>query len=386
MNRLALLALALLAMLPSLALPATSQTTIQVPSTPVTPGVPFQVVLTNRTSICIDTSVTNVLTLLQSGGELIAPVLVGCGPVGSCLVNGASTTLSYTAPASGPGSSGSFLLLCPHGSGAAARLDVGTASPVFPDIHAYPTLVPHGPGGHHLPFPPSTGSEWEFASTASQPCVISPTLQIFQPGGSTPVASTGFPSLTVPANGVVRVSLPLAGLAAGPYTVQADWIDPGTNGPISIRHGIELSSGVSVDLHLPDGPYIPRGGSISARFTVTQSAMSPPVAWPYVVAVGYQPGTMTFPQGVIVPLALDPMVVASVQNGIGGLLSANIGTTSSASVYCAHSVTYYPVATGTRIAHPGPVLSGLRLRVGVLALNPSAGPDAASQPEEIVLQ
>jgi hypothetical protein len=385
MNRPALLYQAILAF-GLLALPVVSQTTIQVPSTPVTPGVPFQVVLTNRTSICIDTSVTNVLTLLQSGGELIAPVLVGCGPVGSCLVNGASTTLTYTAPASGPGSSGSFLLLCPYGSGATARLDVGTANPVFPDIHAYPARVPHGPGGHHLPFPPSSGSMWEFASTASQPRVISPILSIYTPGGFMPVASTGFPSLTVPANGVMRVALPLTGLAAGPYTVQADWIDPGTNGPISVRHGIELSSGVSVDLHLPDGRFIPHRGSIFARFTVTQTALRPPVAWLYVVAVGYQPGTMTFPGGVIVPLALDPMVVASVQNGIGGLLSGHIGTTTSASVYCAHSVTYYPVATGIRFTHPGPVLSGLRLRVGALAFNPAAGADAASQPEEIVLQ
>ena len=125
----AALVLALLVLLTST---GASQTTLQIPSTPVTPGVPFTVVLTNNTSLCIDTSVSNVLTLLQPDGELIAPVLVGCGPVSSCLFNGAKANLGYTAPASGPGSSGSFVLLCPHGSGAAVRLDVGQASPGFP--------------------------------------------------------------------------------------------------------------------------------------------------------------------------------------------------------------------------------------------------------------
>ena len=378
----AMLALALLALL---APRGTLQTTLQVPSTPVTPGVPFTVVLVNNTSICIDVSLTNVLTLLQPGGELIAPALVGCGPVASCLMNGAKANLTYTAPATGPGSSGSFVLLCPHGSGAAARLDVGTPSAGFPDIHAFPTAIPNGPGGHRIALPPA-GSEWEFANTASQPRIISPTLRIFTPGGSVPVASTSFPSLAVPAAGVARVSLPLAGLPAGPYTVQADWIDPGAPGPVSVRHGIQLSTGTIADLHLPGGPFLPRNGAISARIAVNRPSAIPPVPWPYVLAVGYQPGTTPFPGGVIVPLALDPLVVLSVVNGVNGLLTANAGTMSSASVYCAHSLTYFPVATGIGIAHPGPVLSGLRLRVGAVAIDPGSTAFAASQPEEITLQ
>ncbi|MBN2492646.1 MAG: hypothetical protein JXQ29_17500 [Planctomycetes bacterium] len=382
MHRRATLAVAFLALVASR---GHSQTTLQVPSTPVTPGVPFPVVLINNTPICIDVSVTNVLTLLQPGGELIAPALVGCGPVGSCLANGAKASLSYTAPATGPGSSGSFVLLCPHGSGAAARIDVGPASAGFPDIHAYPTAIPHGPGGHHIAFP-AGGSEWEFANTASQPRVISPTLRIFTPGGSVPAASTSFPSLTVPAGGVARVSLPLAGLAAGPYTVQADWIDPGAPGPVSVRHGIEFSTGTIVDLHFPGGRVLPRKGAISARIAVPRPSPFAPGPWPYVLAVGYQPGTTSFPGGVIAPVALDPLVVGSVVNGVNGLLTANVGTTSSASVYCAHSVTYFPVAPGIGIAHPGPVLSGLRLRVGALAIDPGNTAFAASQPEELTLQ
>ena len=363
-----------------------TQTTIQVPSTPVTPGVPFTVVLTNNTSICIDTSTSNILTLLQPDGDLIAPVLVGCGPVAVCLANGGKANLTYTAPASGPGSSGSFVLLCPHGSGAAARLDVGKASAVFPDIHCYPTAIPRGPGGHHVKFPTGSGSEWEFANTAGKSHVISPTLKIFSPGGTVPVASTPLPSLTVPTNGITRVSLPLSRLAAGPYTVQATWFDPGTQGTISVRHGIQISSGISLDLHFPGGKVVPRGGSIPVRIAVPQGSPRPPTPWYYLLAAGYLPGSLPLPGGVIVPLALDPLVVASVTNGVGGLLTSNVGNTTSAGVYCAHSVTYFPVATGISIAHPGAVLSGLRLRMGALAINPGSGPDVASQPEEIVLQ
>jgi hypothetical protein len=278
------------------------------------------------------------------------------------------------------------VLLCPYGSGAAARLDVGAASAGFPDIHGYPTAVPHGPGGHHLAFPPGQGSEWEFANTGSQPRVISPTVRIFTPGGSVPVASTTYRSLTVPAAGVTRVSLPLARLAAGPYTVQADWIDPGMPGPVTVRHGIELSTGTSVDLHLPGGAVVPRGGALPARFAVPRPSPRAPTPWPYVLAVGYLPGTTSFPGGAIAPLALDPLVVASVLNGLGGLLTANVGNTTAASVYCAHSLTYFPVATGIRIAHPGPLLSGLRLRVGAIAIDPANNIVAASQPEEITLQ
>ncbi len=363
-----------------------SQTTIQVPSTPVTPGVPFKVVLTNNTSICIDTSVSNILTLLQPDGELIAPVLVGCGPVAMCLANGGKANLTYTAPASGPGSAGSFVLLCPHGSGAAARLDVGKASPVFPDIHCYPTAIPKGPGGHHIPFPAGTSPEWEFSNTAGKSHVISPTLRIFTPGGTAPVATAPLPNLNVPANGLTRVSLPLSRLGPGPYTVEATWFDPGMKSTISVRHGIHVSSIMSLDLHFPGGRVVPRGGSIPARLAVPQGSHRPPTPWYYVLAVGYLPGTLPLPGGVILPLTLDPLVVASVTNGVGGLLKSNAGNTTSAGVYCAHSMTYFPVATGITIAHPGAVLSGLRLRVGALAVNPGTGPDAASQPEEIVLQ
>lgn len=365
---------------------APAQVSLQIPISPVQPGVPFTVVLTNNTGTCIDVATTNVLTLLQPGGELISPVLVGCGPVGTCLINGGKANLSYTPPSTGPGSSGSFVLLCPQSSGAAVRLNVGSMSSGFPDIHAYPTAIAYGPGGHHVAFPPASGAIWDFANTASTARTIATTLRVFRPGGSTAVASIGLNSLRIPANGVTRVPLPLIGLGAGPYTVEADWLDPGTNATVTARHGLEISSGTGVDLHFPGGRYIARKSSINARIAVPWPSPRAPSPWPYVLAVGYQPGTTPLPGGAILPLAIDPLVVASVVNGIGGLLSGNVGTTSSTSVYCAHSVSYYPTATGIRIAHPGPILSGLRLRVGAIAISPGNNAIVASQPEEITLQ
>jgi len=364
---------------------APAQVTLQIPISPVQPGVAFTVVLTNNTSTCIDLSRTNVLTLLQPGGELISPVLVGCGPVGTCLVNGGKAIIGFTPPATGPGSAGSYVLLCPHAGGAAVRLNVGLPGSGFPDIHAYPFAIPHGPGGHHIPFPPGAGS-WEFANTASTARVIAVKLQLFRPGRSTSVATSLLSALAIPANGVTRVSLPLTAFAAGPYTVQAEWIDPGTSSTVTSRHGIELSSGTSVDLHFPGGRHVARKASITARIAVPRASPQAPAPWPYVLAVGYQPGTTKLPGGSILPLAIDPLVVASVVNGINGILSSNVGATSSTSVYCAHSVTYYPTATGIRIAHPGPVLSGLRLRVGAIVIDPGTNAITASQPEEITLQ
>ena len=364
---------------------AHSQTTIQVPPAPVTPGVPFTVVLTNNTGICIDILAGNVLTLLQPGGELIAPELVGCGPVAFCLTGGQSTNLTYAVPTSGPGSSGSYLLLCPYGSGAAARLDVVGASPGFPDIHTYPPAMPHGPGAHQYAPPPSQGPEWEFANTANLPRVISPSLSIYTPGGSIPVATLSFPALTIPAGGVTRVGLPLAGLALGPYTVEASWNDPAI-GPTTGRHGIQISSATALDLHFPGGRVLAPGGSIPARIAVNQPGFFSAPTWSYALAVGFLPGSTALPGGTIVPLVPDALVLASLANGIGGLLTGHVGTTTSQGVYCAHGITSYPVATGMVLAHPGPpALLGLTLRVAVFALDPATGTLAASQPEEITL-
>jgi len=377
----------LMALILILAAGARGQIILQPPAGPVQPGVPFTVTLTNNSSTCIDTMVTNVLTLLQPTGELVAPELVGCGPVSFCLSNGQVASLSYTTPATGPGSSGSFVLMCPYGSGAAVRLDVGVPSVSFPAIHTYPTAIPHGPGGHQVAYPATAGSEWEFANTTNQAQLISPTILIFTPGGAVPVAFTTFSSLFVPANGVTRVSLPLAGIPSGPYTVETIWVDPAMGSSATVKHGIQLGSGVMVDLHLPGGHVLVPGGTIEARIALNEAGFFTTPTWSFALAVGFLPGSTPLPGGVIVPLVPDLLVMASISDGVGGLITGNVGLTTTQSVYCAQSSTSYPVATGIQITHPGPPsLGGLTVRLGALAIEPLTGQIAASQPEEITFQ
>jgi hypothetical protein len=372
-----------------LALGSHAQTTLIVQTTPVTAGVPFLVVVIDNGPGCIDALVTNVVTMMQPTGEVIAPELVGCGPISICLAAGQPFPVQYTTPAAGPGSSGSFVLLCPYGSGACARIDVGAPSPAFPDIHTYPTRMPHGPGAHHLPVIPSGAPEWEFSNTAAQAHAIVPTISILAPGGTTPLA-TASPALVVPAGGVVRTSLPIAGLAPGPYTVSVQWFDPGLSAVTTVMHGIEISpaTGASIDLHLPGGKQVPFGGSIPARFAVRDPG-NPwvPATWSYLLCAGVLPGSTPLPGGAIAPLVADAAVLASITNGINGLLLNNAGVTVSQGAYCAHAVHSWAVATGMGIAHPNiPGLSGAGARIGVVAYDPAGATWIASQPEDVTLQ
>lgn len=367
---------------------ATGQVTLQLPSSPVTPGTPFTVVLTNNTNQCVDTLVTNVLTLMQPGGEVIAPVLVGCGPVATCLSNGQSASLTFTTPASGPGSAGSFVLLCPYAGGAAARLDVGAPATGFPDLHTYPAAMPHGPGAHKIGLPLGGSPDWEFANTSGQGRTIFPLIEVLLPGAATPVAVSN-PTVTVPANGTTQVTTPFAGLAPGPYTVRVTWLDPGIGGQLTASHGVVLTGGTSLDLHLPGGRVVPAGGALPARLAVDQGVpfVSAPV-WSYVLAVGATPGSTALPGGILAPLAAaDPLVQASILNGINGLLAGHAGTTSSQSVYCAHGTTQFAVAGGILLGHPNlPALSGATFRIAAVAFEPVTGAWLASQPEQITLQ
>ncbi len=213
--------------------------TIEVVGNPVQPGVPFSVNFTNTSSGWISLSAVPNLALLQPTGELIVPEIVGCQPVGSALPPGATQTLSFATPASGPGSAGSFVLLFPYCDGAVDRVDVGAADPAFPDIHTYPAGTPVNTLGHHVSFPPAQGLDWELANTGSADHTFSGgTLDLFLPGGTTPVATLGLAGITVPAGGVTRIALPLNGLTPGPYTVRLEWVDPAA-GVTRASHGIE---------------------------------------------------------------------------------------------------------------------------------------------------
>jgi hypothetical protein len=369
----------------SLAVSLPAQTTITLPPMPVPAGVPFTAVVTPPASDCIDPLVSNVLALLQSTGDLITPTLVGCGPVSFCSF-GAPISVQFTPPASGPGSNGSFVLLCPYAGGAAARLDVLAPGAGFTDIHAFPAALPHGPGGHHVDVP-GGGAEWVLANTATVAHTVSVTIDVFAPGGTVPVASAT-QLLIVPAGGLVQATLPLAGLPLGPYTVETRWFDPGTQSNVTVRHGIETATATSLDLHYPAGKVIPLGGSLPARFAVRDVTgwwVSP--TWSYLFCIGVLPGTTPLPGGAIFPLVPDVVVIASITDGIGGLITGFAGQTISEGVYCAHSFNWWATASGISIAHPNvPGLSGLGGRTAVVAYDPAGQVWAASQPEDVVLQ
>ena len=88
---------------------ATAQS-LQVPTDPVQPGVPFPVTWTGSPTVGSFISGNEILHLLQPTGELITPELVGCGAVGDFVPPGFQFTLEFTAPETGPGSRGSFVL------------------------------------------------------------------------------------------------------------------------------------------------------------------------------------------------------------------------------------------------------------------------------------
>jgi hypothetical protein len=372
-----------------------SAQSIQVKGNPVKPGVPFTVVFTNNTTTNIPFSAMPLLHMLQPTGDLIIPEIVGCAPVGTSVPPNTTKSLSFTAPAKGPGSAGSFVLLFPYGGGAVARVDVGKASTGFPDIHTYPVNTPFNAVGHDVKFPPNQATaDWEFSNTGgSTHKFTSGTLQLFTPGGTVAVASLSLNGITVPAGGATRIQLPLKGLTPGPYTVRVFWVDPGTKAPMIVRHGIQPPSTTNVDLHFPGGRVISWGGSIPARvamsgFAPSGNPLNP--TWPnlaYVMLLGYVPGSSPLPGGDVLPLVADPLMIASVQHGAWGVLSNHFGIAKPLSTYCAHSTLSMPAGSGMQINHPNiPVVMGMTLRVAVGAVDLKTSAFAASQPEEITFR
>ena len=218
-------------------------------------------------------------------------------------------------------------------------------------------------------------------------------LELFTPGGTTPVASFGLAGRTVPANGVTRIPLPLSGLPAGPYTVKVRWVDPGTGAATEVSHGIEASVGPVVDLHFPGGKLVPVGGSLPIR--ATMSGFYPPfspLGTPqgplpmYFLALGFRPGSTLFPGGVVIPLRPDSLVRASLSGGLFGTLTNNVGGSTPLTAFCAHRVQGYPQAIGIQLRHPNdPAVAGLELRAALLVVD-AQGTAGASQPELVIFE
>lgn len=347
---------------------------LQLPTTPVQPGVPFTVtVLGSFTS-----TDGPQLFLLRPTGELIAPFVWGWGPAGGAA--GPITHFLFTAPATGDGSAGSFVLWFPAGSNSAvARLDVGTAS-VIATTHLFPMWVA------------SSHATDMFCLTntgAAQQVLRSGRIDLFAPGGTVSLAGIDLTGYVIDAGGVRFIPLPLAGLPREPMVVRATWVD---SAGISrnATHGVQAQvyPPVEPDLQLPGGRDIARGGAIPVRIVCTPSASA--AARFYAIVLGAAPGTTLLPSGQHLPVAIgDPFVLASLSNGLG-IIDNGVGTTRSESVRWGHSVRTVHIAEG-RIRHPNiPGVLGLRLRAAgfVLADFGVYGRNAwmASQSEDLTLR
>jgi hypothetical protein len=250
---------------------------------------------------------------------------------------------------------------------------VGTSSPGFPDIHAFPDRMPLARSSHRVRFPPFQSPDWALANTGSQAHFFGgdDRIELFDPGGASPVATRSLSGVFVPPGGVTQVYLPLAGLPLGPYVVQTRWLDPGLGTNQVVRHGI----GGDLDLHFPGGRSIPRGGSVPVWIGTRETPTD------YAFALSLVPGTGVLPRGCTVPLVPDVLVAACLRDGAGGLVSAFAGRMR---LECAGPG--FNVVEGIRISHPGPAFSGLVLHAAAIARLPGRSGFIASQPEEIALR
>ena len=97
----------------------------------------------------------------------------------------------------------------------------------------------------------------------------------------------------------------------------------------------------------------PLGGTVPA-FLATWDGV--PAA--YALVLGIVPGTTVLPNGAVAPIVPDPLVARSLIDGLGGLLTANLG----AMIPERCGLAPFPMgatATGLALTHPGsPVLTG----------------------------
>ena len=292
---------------------------------------------------------------------------------------------TYTFFFDAPSDPGSYTVVTSDLDRAAARLDVVAATTAAQDVCFYPTGVWLPQGAHEVDFALPSNSPWEFANTGSTAHVFGAgdRIQLFTPGGTTPVASVGLGGVTVPAGRVTEVALPLGGLDPGPYVVEASFVDASA-GPVVTRSGVQPRGAGGVELHMYGGREFAPGEQVEMAIAVTGFSPTGPDPF-YFMLVGLQPGTTALPGGIELPLVFaDPLVGASVHNGIGGLLVNRIGRVSNV------NLTGNPFFAGGVdgigfTGPPFPSLSGLVLRVAVLAVDPAVTVWAASQPEELTL-
>ena len=192
--------------------------------------------------------------------------------------------------------------------------------------------------------------------------------------------TVGLGGMVIPPNRAVWQSVMLAGVPQGPITVEVTWTDPATNAITSVRHGLQESLYPSVNMNLPGGHVIPDGGVLPVELSLNVFSNETPL---YAFCVGFEPGTTLLGGVGIFPLVYDSAVAASLSDGIGGLLIANVGYTTPAFTQV-YGLGWK--ASGIGITHPGAAFSGMVVRCAALGYEPRNAIFMISQGEDLLIQ
>jgi hypothetical protein len=322
------------------------------------------------------------LALLTPDGELASPRYLSCNDAIFGFGHGATLNASGAFPNPPAMPAGSYVLFFTHGAGAVARYDFGGTSPGFPDIHVFPSAILNGFTSHA--FDPWSGTAvWSIGNVSSVPFTFSAgdTLRVLAATGGAPVAVFPLAGLIIQPGKVMGITLPT--LPPAPYLVEVTWTDPSAGSQLR-RIGVRDHQ--QVDLHFPRGRNVPIGGNIEAivglQYAFIPGATPAPT---YALAIGLSSASTVLPGGVLLPLAIDPLVLASLTDGIGGLLQNNTGVPPS--VYVPFCPADRFMSPSILLNHPNiPALSGVVLRVAAAAYDPVSGAWGASQVAEISLQ
>lgn len=316
------------------------------------------------------------LYLLSKSGELEHPFLISSDLVYS-LGPGESFDIPFEIPLSGPGSSGSHVLLLDSAPRVLTRVDVGVPDAEFPALHAWPERMPKLFWSHSARF---DGTDvWEIGNASDHDHVLTSSDFVEVRSADNQLSAyVTLEGVAVRSGRTARVPLPLEGLPPGPYTVQMVWTDPDTGSLERVHHGIQWDS--RVNLHVPGGRDVPVGGETTIHVACREFFETEPL---YVVALGLLPGTTPFPAGTFLPLAPDTVLVQSLANGLGGLLQNYIGETQQFTEFYGWNGGY-STAEGITLAHPSDTTPvQMELRLAAFAFEPETPDFAVSQMELI---
>ncbi|MEM7202306.1 MAG: hypothetical protein AAF628_18695 [Planctomycetota bacterium] len=285
-----------------------------------------------------------------------------------------------------PTEPGSYTVVFVWGNRGAARLNIVAPAADARQLSVYPSTVRWPQRAHAHDFTDPTNTTWEVANVGTEPHTFGPgdRLELRAPGSGLALATLDLDGVTVRGGGVTSVALPSPGLAEAPYEVYVTYDDPGVGRRVVTTNGIR-PLGARVELHLLGGQDITRAKPLEMGASLTDFAASSSGDPLFLLMLGLAPGTSPLPGGITLPLALDGVAVESARSGLFGLLSGSAG--SIPNIYPEGFPFYEAAVSGIALRHPGlPALSGLQLRVAVLAVDTEQTTWGASQPGRITFQ